>query len=83
MLLRNHGIVNTSVDTYGNLGYVYDVVDIGVKYDMNELNAAYPIAHLSKNEAFIKRRTQIANMYDEQLKDYPHVSTPVKKRDHT
>ena len=40
-LLRNHAIVSEGWDKYGNLGYVYDVVDIGLKYDMNELNAAF------------------------------------------
>ncbi|MBE0496529.1 MAG: DegT/DnrJ/EryC1/StrS aminotransferase family protein [Campylobacterales bacterium] len=82
MLLRNHAIVNDGWDAYGNLGYVYDVVDIGVKYDMNELSAAYAIGQLSKAEAFIKRRQAIAATYDAALKDCPHVTIPVKKRDH-
>lgn len=81
-LLRNHAIINEGWDSFGNLGYVYDVVDIGVKYDMNELSAAYAIGQLSKTEAFIKRRQKIAAMYDEALSDCPHVTTPVKKRDH-
>jgi dTDP-4-amino-4,6-dideoxygalactose transaminase len=49
---------------------------------MNELSAAYAIGQLSKTEAFIKRRQTIAAMYDAALKDCPHVTTPVKKRDH-
>lgn len=81
-LLRNHGIVSEDWDSYGNLGYVYDVVDIGVKYDMNELSAAYALGQLSKTEQFIKRRQEIATIYDEALKDCPHISTPIKKRDH-
>lgn len=81
-LLRNHGIVSEGWDNYGNLGYVYDVVDIGVKYDLNELGAAYALGQLSKTEEFIKRRQEIARIYDEELKDCPHVNTPIKKRDH-
>ncbi len=81
-LLRNHAIVNEGWDRYGNLGYVYDVVDIGLKYDMNELNAAYALGQLEKNREFIKRRQQIAKIYDDELKDCPHVSTPVEKREH-
>ena len=82
-LLRNHAIVSDGWDRFGNLGYVYDVVDIGLKYDLNELNAAYAIAQLDKNDKFIKRRLEIAAIYDKELKTCPHVSIPVKKCDHT
>lgn len=81
-LLRNHAIVSDGWDRFGNLGYVYDVVDIGLKYDINELNAAYAVAQLKKNDAFIQRRLEIAAIYNKELKDCPHVSTPVKKSDH-
>jgi len=82
-LLRNHAIVSDGWDRYGNLGYVYDVVDIGLKYDLNELNAAYAIAQLKKNDGFIKRRLEIADIYNKELENCPHVSIPVKKSDHT
>jgi dTDP-4-amino-4,6-dideoxygalactose transaminase len=82
-LLRSHAIVSDEWDRYGNLGYVYDVVDIGLKYDLNELNAAYAIAQLKKNDKFIERRLEIAAIYDKELSDCPHVSIPVKKSDHT
>lgn len=81
-LLRNHAIVGEGWDKFGNLGYVYDVVDIGLKYDLNELNAAFAIGQLEKNEAFIERRLEIADIYNKELASCPHVSTPVKKRDH-
>jgi len=81
-LLRTHAIVSDGWDRFGNLGYVYDVVDIGLKYDLNELNAAYSIAQLKKNDRFIQRRLEIAAIYDKELKDCPHISTPIKKSDH-
>ena len=81
-LLRNHALVGEGWDKFGNLGYVYDVVDIGLKYDLNELNAAYAIGQLEKNEGFIERRLEIADIYNRELASCPHVSTPVKKRDH-
>jgi len=82
VLLRNHAIINDGWDAYGNLGYVYDVIDIGLKYDMNELNAAYALGQLEKNDFFIRRRQQIAKIYDEELRGCDHVSTPVEKREH-
>ncbi|NCD12300.1 MAG: DegT/DnrJ/EryC1/StrS aminotransferase family protein [Epsilonproteobacteria bacterium] len=81
-LLRNHAIVSEGWDKFGNLGYVYDVVDIGLKYDLNELNAAFAIGQLEKNEQFIERRLEIADIYNRELASCPHVSTPIKKRDH-
>lgn len=81
-LLRNHALVGDGWDKFGNLGYVYDVVDIGLKYDLNELNAAYAIGQLEKNESFIERRLEIAEIYNRELASCPHVSIPVKKREH-
>ncbi|MDO5045797.1 DegT/DnrJ/EryC1/StrS family aminotransferase [Campylobacter sp.] len=81
-LLRNHAIVD-GIDKDGNLGYIYDVVDIGVKYDLTALCAAYAMGQFGKNDKFIKRRQEIAKIYDEELKDCPHIKTPIKKRDHT
>ncbi len=82
-LLRSHAIVSDGWDRFGNLGYVYDVVDIGLKYDSNELNAAFAVAQLEKNDGFIKRRLEIATIYNKELADCPHISTPVKKSNHT
>ncbi len=81
-LLRNHAIVSEGWEKYGDLDYVYDVVDIGVKYDLSQLDAAYCVAQLKKNDSFIKRRKEIASIYDKELEGTAHISTPVKKRDH-
>ncbi|WP_458701541.1 DegT/DnrJ/EryC1/StrS family aminotransferase [Sulfurospirillum sp. 1307] len=81
-LLRNHAIVSDGWDRYSNLGYVYDVVDIGLKYDLNELNAAFSIAQLKKNDDFTKRRLEIADIYNTELEDCPHISTPIKVSEH-
>lgn len=80
-LLRNYALLS-DIDKYGNLGYIYDVVDIGVKYDITTLNAAYALAQFEKNDKFIARRQQIAAYYDEQLAQCPHLSTPLKLREH-
>lgn len=81
-LLRNHAIMSDGWDEYGNLGYVYDVVDIGVKYDISELAAAFNIGQLIHTDEQVKRRQEIAKIYDKELANCPHVSTPIKKRDH-
>ncbi len=81
-LLRNHAIKNDSWEDDG-IGYIYDVLDVGMKYNMPELNAAYNLAKLSHIEQHIQRRQEIAKIYDKELKNCPHISTPVKKREHS
>ncbi len=81
-LLRNHAIQSDGWDKYGNLEYIYDVVDIGCKYDMSLLDAAYALAQYKKIDKMIERRRQIAAIYDRELAGVKHVTLPVKKRDH-
>jgi dTDP-4-amino-4,6-dideoxygalactose transaminase len=82
ILLRNHAILSDGWDKFGNLGYVYDVVDIGLNYSLDELNAAFSLGQLLKNNAIIQRRIEIAKIYNKELKNCPHISTPIKKSEH-
>lgn len=80
-LLRTHAIT-TTYDDYGNLDYIYDVVDIGHKYDISELDAAFSLSQLKKTNKFIKRRKEIAKIYEQRLADVKHVITPPHKKEH-
>lgn len=80
-LLRTHA-VTTTYDDYGNLDYIYDVVDIGHKYDMSELDAAFSLAQLQKTNKFIKRRKEIARIYEERLEGVKHISVPAHTDEH-
>jgi len=74
-LLRTHAI-NNNFDEHGNLNYIYDVVDIGYKYDMTELEAAFNLAQFYKTNSFCERRQEIAAIYNEKLQNIPHISVP-------
>ncbi len=74
-LLRTHAI-STSYDDYGNLDYIYDVIDIGYKYDMTDLEAAFNLAQFYKTTQFIDRRSEIAERYNEKLSGLKHISLP-------
>ncbi len=80
-LLRTHAIT-TTYDDYGNLDYIYDVVDIGHKYDMSELDAAFSLSQLKKTNKFIKRRKEIAKIYEQRLEGVKHIITPPHKKEH-
>lgn len=81
-LLRTHALT-TTYDSYGNLDYVYDVVDIGHKYDLSELDAAYALAQLNKTQKFIKRRREIAKLYEKRLTGVKHIVIPPHNEEHT
>ena len=80
-LLRTHAI-NSSFDSYGNLDYIYDVTDIGNKYDMTDLDAAFNLAQFYKTNDFIDRRQEIAELYINELKDVAHIRLPEFKDNH-
>jgi len=75
-LLGFHGMEKKSCDRFGNVDYIYDVVDIGWKYDISQLNAAYCLADLEVLDKSIQRRREIAETYDRELKDLKHVKLP-------
>ena len=81
-LLRNHAIQSDGWDKYGNLEYMYDVVDIGCKYDISLLDAAYALAQYNRIDKMVARRREIAKVYDQELAGVKHITLPVKKRDH-
>ncbi len=81
-LIRHHAIKSKEWDKSGHLGYVYDVIDIGIKYDTSELDAAFAIAQLQKADKHIKRRQDIAKIYDMELSNIKHISIPKRVRDH-
>ena len=79
-LLRNHAMV---VNEDG-LDYIYDIIDIGNKYTMSQLDAAYIGAQLEKQDANIKRQREIAQMYNDALKGTPHITLPsLDNEDHS
>ena len=80
-LLRTHALT-TTYDDFGNLDYIYDIVDIGHKYDMSEIDAAFSLAQLQKTNKFIKRRKEIAKVYEERLKGIKHITTPSYNDEH-
>ncbi len=81
ILLRYHGIVSERV-TSMRPQYLYDVVGIGNKYNISYLDTALCMGQLQRIDFIIKRRQEIAKYYIQSLKNAPHLSMPVVKREH-
>lgn len=77
-LLRDHAMVRDE----GSLEYIYDVVDIGNKYTMSPLDAAFIAAQLKRQDKIIARRREIAKRYNDCFNGAAHISLPVVNEDH-
>ncbi|WP_456431840.1 DegT/DnrJ/EryC1/StrS family aminotransferase [Nitratifractor sp.] len=71
---RYHGMVHHK----GEVEYLYDVVDIGCAYELNEMEALIANHYLATLEDDTRRRQEIAAMYREQLQGLEHVRLPAE-----
>ena len=76
-LLRSHGITRDpkqmTQDPDGP--WYYQQIDLGFNYRMTELQAALGISQMTRLDAFVRRRHELARRYDKLLTDLP-VITP-------
>lgn len=72
-LLRSHGITrDTAHMTHAPDGpWYYQQIDIGFNYRMTELQAALGVSQMQRLDAFVARRHQLAQRYDELLANLP------------
>ena len=57
--------------------WVYDVRELGFKYNMMDIQAALGIHQLKRLDEFIARRRENADIYNQAFQDIPGVYTPV------
>jgi len=76
-LLRSHGITrDTAHMTHAPDGpWYYQQIDLGYNYRMTELQAALGVSQMQRLDAFVARRHQLAQRYDQLLAALP-VTTP-------
>lgn len=84
IMLRSHGITRDpesfSEDSHGD--WYYEMQMLGYNYRLTDIQSALGISQLKKIDQFVSRRREIANMYNEALKDLP-VDLPVEPVDCT
>ena len=68
--VRSHGIIRNKTEmTQKEKGlWHYEQVDLGFNYRMTDIYAALGLSQLKRIDEFIKRRHEIANIYDKRLK---------------
>ncbi len=74
------GVDKDAFNRYSEKGtWYYEVVELGYKYNMDNLQGALGVEQLKKVEGFIARRRELAGHYTELLSRVPEVITPVEK----
>lgn len=75
-LLRSHGIDKNTCDRYGpDAPWAYDMKYLGRNYRITDFQAALGISQLRKLETFIRRRQEIARIYNEAFENIPEITT--------
>lgn len=81
-LLRSHGITRDAhlmtEPVHGP--WYYQQVDLGFNYRLTDLQAALGVSQMQRLDAYVSKRHQLAQRYDELLKDLP-VTTPWQHED--
>jgi len=85
-LLSLHGMSSDAWTRYAKEGsWCYEVVEPGYKYNMTDLQAALGIHQLRRLQEFIRRRQEIAAMYNNAFSSIPEILLPpqLAGRNHT
>jgi perosamine synthetase len=72
-IFRNHGITTDHRQREKQGSWFYEMVDLGYNYRMTDFQCALGISQLQKLLMFLKRRHEIAAIYNEALEDIPGV----------
>ena len=77
--MRLHGISRDAFDRFTSKkpSWHYEVIAPGFKYNLTDIAASLGIHQLKKVEQFQKRREEIANYYNENLKELPLTLPPM------
>jgi len=83
-ILRLHGISKDAWKRYSAEGdWYYEIVEMGYKYNMTDVQAALGLAQLEKLEWMCEQRKSIAEKYIEAFKDIPEINLIELKEERT
>lgn len=76
--MRLHGIDRDVFNRFTDVkaSWLYDVVAPGYKYNLTDIASAMGSVQLARREEFVRRRTTLAQRYDEAFADLPLVLPP-------
>ena len=80
-LYRSHGVSrpDTQSKQLTKAPWIYEQTQLGYNYRMTDIHAALGLSQMQRLDEFILRRRQIAQRYDEQLRDLPF-TLPIQEK---
>ncbi|MDU6036796.1 MAG: UDP-4-amino-4,6-dideoxy-N-acetyl-beta-L-altrosamine transaminase [Clostridium butyricum] len=79
-LFRSHGITRDTEIMNKNQGpWYYEQIDLGYNYRLTDLQCALGISQMNKIDRFIKRRREIAGIYNEAFKGIEEINIPFEE----
>ncbi|MDD5405718.1 MAG: DegT/DnrJ/EryC1/StrS family aminotransferase [Sulfurovaceae bacterium] len=73
-LLRTHGMIHQTGENASEVNYLYDVIDIGWRYAMNEVVSAICLDRFTSLPEQTERRRKIADIYASRLSNTKHIT---------
>jgi UDP-4-amino-4,6-dideoxy-N-acetyl-beta-L-altrosamine transaminase len=74
------GVDKDTFNRYADKGnWYYEIIELGYKYNMDNIQGALGVEQLKKLESFIEKRRKLANLYTGLLKGVPGIITPEEK----
>jgi dTDP-4-amino-4,6-dideoxygalactose transaminase len=78
-LLRSHGMTSMSYERAKGHSTVYDVVELGYNYRIDDIHSAIALVQIDKLRSDLKKRKQVREKYNENLKDCERIAIPFEK----
>lgn len=75
-LLRSHGMTTMSYERDKGHATMYDVVELGYNYRLEDIRASIAVVQMEKLQRDLEKRKEIRNLYLEQMKDCPGLILP-------
>lgn len=66
---RGHGITSTASEREKNNAWKYEMVDLGYNYRISDFQCALGLSQLDKLDDWLAKRTKLASLYSENLKN--------------
>jgi UDP-4-amino-4,6-dideoxy-N-acetyl-beta-L-altrosamine transaminase len=81
LMFRTHGITKEAENfiNASHGGWYHEMQSVGFNYRMTDIQAALGLSQMNKLEGFVKRRREIADLYNDLFEDNPHFDIPVEK----
>ncbi len=78
-LLRLHGITRTSIDRFRQGYEHWDMVTLGWKYNMDNIQAAMLLPQCDRIESNLTKRQELSDYYQRLLKTIPYLTVPATR----